>query len=46
MFFTIVMTILREKIMNNFETWLKAQQEKGFYLEDAPSDGYSNAEAE
>jgi hypothetical protein len=32
--------------MSNFETWLKVQQEKGSYLEDAPSDGYSNEEAE
>ena len=30
--------------MTNFETWLKVQQQKGAYLEDAPSDGYSNAE--
>ncbi len=32
--------------MSNFEEWLKVQQQKGSYLEDAPSDGYSNKEAE
>ena len=30
--------------MSNFEAWLKVQQQKGAYLEDAPSDGYSNKE--
>jgi len=28
--------------MNNFEMWLQAQRQKGFYLEDAPSDGYTS----
>jgi hypothetical protein len=28
--------------MTNFEMWLKAQQQKGAYLEEAPWDGYSN----
>lgn len=32
--------------MSNFEAWLKVQQQKGAYLEDAPSDGYSNKEEE
>ena len=30
--------------MTGFEMWLKNQQQKGAYLEDAPSDGYSNEE--
>jgi hypothetical protein len=31
-----------ESSMTGFEMWLKNQQQKGAYLEDAPSDGYSN----